>query len=65
MTAPSEIRELLANAGKETKSTGEVNYCDAGLASLIQARRDEALNAIATACGAPTSTRFGTKGSAT
>jgi len=53
MTSPSEIRERLANAGKETKPTGEVNYCDAGLASLIQARRDEALTAVATACGGP------------
>lgn len=51
MTTPSELRELMANAGQVTKPTGEVNYCDAGMASLIQARRNEALAAINSACG--------------
>lgn len=32
-------------------ATGEVNYCNAGLASLIEARRKEALAAVAQACG--------------
>ena len=51
MITPSEIRERFQNAGKITKPTGEVNYCDAGLAQLIQARRNEALAAIDEACG--------------
>lgn len=51
MITPSEIRERLKNAGKVTKPTGEVSYCDAGLASLVQARRNEALAAIDEACG--------------
>jgi hypothetical protein len=51
MITPSEIRERFKNAGKVVKPTGEVNYCDAGLAQLIQARRNEALGAIAQACG--------------
>lgn len=54
MLAPSEIRAHFENAGKVTKPTGEVNYCDAGLAQLIQARRNEALTAIAQACGGET-----------
>ena len=51
MITPSEIRERFKNAAKITKPTGEVNYCDAGLAQLIQSRRSEALSAIAVACG--------------
>lgn len=51
MITPSEIRERFKNAGKVTKPTGEVNYCDAGLAALVQARRNEALAAIDQACG--------------
>jgi hypothetical protein len=51
MLTPSELRAHFENAGKVTKPTGEVNYCDAGLAQLIQARRNEALAAIAQACG--------------
>lgn len=51
MTTPSEIRERFKNAGKVTKPTGEVNYCDAGLAQLIQARRSEAFAAVNAACG--------------
>lgn len=51
MLLPSEIREAFKNAHKETKPTGEVNYCDAGLAQLVQARRNEALAAIDKACG--------------
>lgn len=54
MLTPSEIRAHFQNAGKVTKPTGEVNYCDAGLAQLIQARRNEALAAIAQACGGET-----------
>ncbi len=53
MVTPSEIRERFRNAGKVTKPTGEVNYCDAGLPQLVQARRNEALAAIAQACGGP------------
>ncbi|MBK7414509.1 MAG: hypothetical protein IPJ38_04725 [Dechloromonas sp.] len=51
MVAPSEIRAYFENAKKETKPTGEVNYCDAGLSSLVQSRRNEALAAIDDACG--------------
>lgn len=53
MLAPSEIREHFENIknNKVTKPTGEVNYCDAGLSQLVQARRNEALAAIAEACG--------------
>ena len=51
MLTPSEIRESFKNAGKVTKPTGEVNYCDAGLSSLVQSRRNEALAAIDDACG--------------
>lgn len=54
MLTPSELRAHFENAGKVTKPTGEVNYCDAGLAQLIQARRNEALAAIAQACGGDT-----------
>jgi hypothetical protein len=53
MITPSEIRERFKNAGKVTKPTGEVNYCDAGLPTLVQSRRSEALAAIADACGGP------------
>jgi hypothetical protein len=48
---PSEVRALFENKDKATPPTGEVNYCDAGLGALIKARRDEALAAIAEACG--------------
>ena len=55
MLTPSEIRAHFENANKVTKPTGEVNYCDAGLAQLVQMRRNEALAAIAEACGGETS----------
>lgn len=51
MTTPSEIREKFKNAGKITKPTGAVNYCGAGLSSLVQSRRNAALTAIDEACG--------------
>jgi hypothetical protein len=53
MLAPSEIRAHYEKirAGKNTKPTGVVTYCDAGLAQLIQARRNQALAAIDGACG--------------
>lgn len=53
MLAPSEIREHFEKikAGKYTKPTGVVTYCDAGLAQLIQSRRNQALAAIDAACG--------------
>lgn len=51
MVAPSELRAYFENAKKSTKPTGEVNYCDAGLSSLVQTRRNEALAAIDEACG--------------
>lgn len=51
MLTPSEVKELFANKNKITKPTGEVNYCDAGLSSLVQARRNQALAAIDEACG--------------
>lgn len=51
MVAPSELRAYFENAKKVTKPTGEVNYCDAGLSSLVQSRRNEALAAIDDACG--------------
>lgn len=51
MLTPSEIRASFKNAGKVSKPTGEVNYCDAGLPALVQARRNEALAAIDSACG--------------
>ena len=51
MTTPSEIRESFKNAGKITKPTGAVNYCGAGLSSLVQSRRNAALAAIDGACG--------------
>jgi hypothetical protein len=46
---PSEVRSFMEN--KDGPPTGEVNYCDAGLAQLVQARRAESLAAIAAACG--------------
>ncbi|MCA1925970.1 MAG: hypothetical protein LDL16_06815 [Thiobacillus sp.] len=49
MVAPSELRAYFSN--KTPKPTGEVNYCDAGLPALVQARRNEALAAIDEACG--------------
>jgi hypothetical protein len=54
MLTPSELRAHFENAGKVTKPTGQVNYCDAGLAQLIQRRRNEALAAVAQACGGET-----------
>ncbi len=53
MLAPSEIRAHFEKirAGKNTKPTGVVTYCDAGLVQLIQARRDQSLAAIDGACG--------------
>ena len=51
MVTPSEIREYYKNAGKITKPTGAVNYCGAGLSSLVQSRRNAALAAIDGACG--------------
>ena len=51
MTTPSELREKFKNAGKITKPTGAVNYCGAGLSSLVQSRRNAALAAIDGACG--------------
>lgn len=51
MLTPSEVKELFSNPRKITKPTGEVNYCDAGLAALVQSRRNEALAAIDAACG--------------
>ncbi|MDI1342230.1 hypothetical protein [Polaromonas sp.] len=50
---PSEVRAHFEKirAGKNTKPTGVVTYCDAGLAQLIQARRDQALAAIDATCG--------------
>lgn len=51
MITPSEIRARLKNAGKVTKPTGAVNYCGAGLSSLVQSRRGAALIAIDGVCG--------------
>ena len=53
MLLPSEVRAHFEKirAGKNTKPTGVVTYCDAGLAQLIQARRKQALAAIDGACG--------------
>lgn len=53
MLAPSEIRAHFEKirAGKNTKPTGVVTYCDAGLPQLIQARRNQSLAAIDSACG--------------
>lgn len=53
MLAPSEIREHFEKirAGKITKPTGAVNYCGTGLSSLIQARRNAAIEGIDEACG--------------
>ncbi|MFZ2170747.1 MAG: hypothetical protein WAW61_14065 [Methylococcaceae bacterium] len=51
MVTPSEIREYYKNAGKVTKPTGAVNYCGAGMSSLVQSRRNAALAAIDGACG--------------
>ncbi len=53
MLAPSEVRAHFEKirAGKNTKPTGVVTYCDAGLVQLIQARRNQALTAIDGACG--------------
>lgn len=53
MLAPSEIREHFEKIknGKNTKPTGAVNYCGAGLSSLVQSRRNAALAAIDGVCG--------------
>ena len=59
---PSEVRAYVENKKKSTPPTGEVNYCDAGLGALIQARRNEALAAIADACGGPESYRIRREG---
>ncbi|MDP2070263.1 hypothetical protein [Methylotenera sp.] len=49
MITPSELREHFKNAGKVTKPTGHVSYCNAGL--LSQSARSEALKTIDGACG--------------
>lgn len=49
MLTPSELKAYFSR--KAVKPTGEVNYCDAGLSALVQARRNEALAAIDEACG--------------
>lgn len=59
---PSEVRAYVGNKNKVTPPTGEVNYCDAGLGQLIQARRNEALAAIAEACGGPENYRIRREG---
>jgi hypothetical protein len=59
---PSEVRAYVENKNRVTPPTGEVNYCDAGLAQLIQARRTEALAAIAEACGGPENYRIRREG---
>jgi hypothetical protein len=46
---PSDVRKFMTN--KEGPPTGEASYCDAGLAQLIQSRRNETLAAIAQVCG--------------
>lgn len=51
MITPSEIRARFENAGKVTKPTGAVNYCGAGLSSLVQSRRNAAIEAIDGVCG--------------
>lgn len=65
MLTPSELRAHFENACKASKPTGEVNCCDAGLAQLIQARRNEALAATVQACGGDTRYGSGMKGWAT
>ncbi len=62
---PSEVRAYVENKNKVTPPTGEVNYCDAGLSTLIQARRNEALAAIAEACGGPDNYRIRREGPGT
>ena len=59
---PSEVRAYVENKNKVSPPTGEVNYCDAGLGALVQARRNEALAAIADACGGPESYRIRREG---
>lgn len=49
MVTPSELRKHFENAGKVTKPTGYVSYCNAGL--LSGSARSEALKAIDGACG--------------
>jgi hypothetical protein len=53
MLAPSEVQAHFEKIrdGKSTKPTGVVTYCDAGLAQLVQSRRNQALAAIDGACG--------------
>jgi hypothetical protein len=63
MLAPSEVRAYFENKNKTTPPTGEVNYCGAGVAPLIQARRNEALAAIAEVCGGADQYRIRREGS--
>lgn len=49
MITPSELREHFKKAGKVTKPTGHVSYCNAGI--LSRSARSDALTAIDGVCG--------------
>lgn len=49
--SPEERAYAPGKASFMIGATGEVNYCDAGLAQLVATRRKEALDAIANVCG--------------
>ena len=49
MMTPSEVQEHFKQAGKVSKPTGHVSYCNAGLVNM--SARSEALKAIGGVCG--------------
>lgn len=49
MTTPSELKEYFENAGKVTKPTGHISYCNAGIMS--GSARSDALATIGRVCG--------------
>lgn len=48
--APGEAR-MLGLGSNYSRATGEVRYCASGMVQLVQARKQEALAAVAQACG--------------
>ena len=49
--SPEEKKATFGLPSAQVGATGEVSYCNAGLAQLIESRRNEALAAIASTCG--------------
>lgn len=49
--SPSENTRRMGQPPAMVGATGEVRYCSAGMPALVQARKKNALSAIAQACG--------------